>query len=414
MAEKKISRNLAFGVLGALVGVIAIAFIFSVGSGKFERQQAEVIAEQKRKAFETQEPGKPEDVMRQFAEQERILKEQREKMQQAQGLTPDGHIPGSVEDTSPPVRPGAPLPPPMPGGVQAGSVGGLMAPAAPAAPGVATGQPVITGESPAARAMALPEVYERYPGQGVLGGTVPGADLAADAASAQQAKPAATQTSVGSAGGGQEAERRVYRAATPMYPPTRRLLRQGAVIDAVLVNGINTQLPGRIQLRTVADVYDSVGDRELLLPKGTVLIGGFGEPITRAGLDRVPVSINRIVLGDGRAIDLVANPVSDEHGYSGVPAEFHSNLLRAIGPSALVAWIGYKIDKAQAGKSTATTGTASGTQPPNISQQIIPKIEERVDERYGAARPYYTIEPGTRLTLVLSEDVVIPPYQVVR
>jgi len=198
-----------------------------------------------------------------------------------------------------------------------------------------------------------------------------------------------------------------YEVTRPKASPTKYLLAQGSIIDVVLNNEINTQNPGTVQMRVVSDVYDSTGHRRLLIPKGSKIIANYGQSSNRSGLDRIPIVATRIIFSDGRAIDLSSTQVSDIMGNVGAPAEHHSNLLRAIGPSALVAWIGYMVDK-EIGVTTVPSTSQNPTASQSISQQIIPKIEERIASRYGAALPYYTIDAGTRLTIVLSQDLSIP------
>ncbi len=378
--EKKISRSLLVGGVIFLAIVLSILFGLLVGSGKKERtEQVGLAEEQKIKAFKEDTTEDPAEM------QKRLLKQQEEKekemKRQAELL---------LQDFSPPSRADLDRLEP-PSGVNREDFGD------------AGFQPNL-----AAKAMVLPQIYENY--KSVTNAPTHTPKQEEDALSDREAQELGLKDE--SASNGETRKLGTYPTNKPRAPDSYRLLRQGAIIDAVLVNGINTQLPGTIQLRTVADVYDSVGNRKLLIPKGSVMYGSFGAPISQAGLDRIPISINRIMFSDGRAIDISGSPVADSQGYMGAPARFHSNLLRALGPSTLVAWIGYKIDQSQMKdrSSQPTTGVGSGTvnQPPNVSQQIIPKIEERIASRYESAMPYYTIEPGTRIYMVLAEDIVIP------
>jgi type IV secretory pathway VirB10-like protein len=261
-------------------------------------------------------------------------------------------------------------------------------------------------------AMAMPEIFD-------AGSKKPLADQAVE----KLAKDGQTDRPRGSAGGdtqGTKSDRSGRKAASlddepldryevtrPKASPTKYLLAQGSIIDVVLNNEINTQNPGTVQMRVVSDVYDSTGHRRLLIPKGSKIIANYGQSTNRSGLDRIPIVATRIIFSDGRAIDLSSTQVSDIMGNVGAPAEHHSNLLRAIGPSALVAWIGYLVDK-EIGVTTVPSISQNPTAAQSISQQIIPKIEERIASRYGAALPYYTIDAGTRLTIVLSQDLSIP------
>lgn len=193
----------------------------------------------------------------------------------------------------------------------------------------------------------------------------------------------------------------------PEKAPSRYLLQEGSIIDVVLLGSINTQNPGRVQFRVVSDVYDSLGGRNLLVPKGSKLIGAYGTP-PNFGLDRVPISINRLVFSDGRSVMLRDTDISDAMGAIGAPAEFHSNIWRAIGPAALVAWIGFKVDESlQPNQPAAPSGSTTAAQ--TVSQSTIPEIQKRILQRYGAAEPYYTKEYGERLSIIVASDIAIPP-----
>jgi type IV secretory pathway VirB10-like protein len=264
----------------------------------------------------------------------------------------------------------------------------------------------------AENAMAMPEIFDAGTKKPLVDKAVEqvapeerGAKSRAAAGDAQGAKSASAPAKAATSLDEEPLAR--YEVNRPKASPTQYLLAQGSIIDVVLNNEINTQNPGSVQMRVVSDVYDSTGQRRLLIPKGSKIIASYGQSTNRSGLDRIPIVASRILFADGRAIDLSPTPISDTMGNVGAPAEHHSNLLRAIGPSALVAWIGYLVDK----KVGVTAVPSAGQQPTasqSISQQIVPKIEERIASRYGAALPYYTIDAGTRLSIVLAQDLSIP------
>jgi type IV secretory pathway VirB10-like protein len=261
-------------------------------------------------------------------------------------------------------------------------------------------------------AMSMPEIFDAGTQKPLVDRAVEqvapderSAKSRAAAGDAQGAKSASAPAKAATALDDEPLDR--YEVNRPKASPTQYLLAQGSIIDVVLNNEINTQNPGSMQMRVVSDVYDSTGQRRLLIPKGSKIIANYGQSTNRSGLDRIPIVASRVLFADGRAIDLSPTPISDTMGNVGAPAEHHSNLLRAIGPSALVAWIGYLVDK----KVGVTAVPSAGQQPTasqSISQQIVPKIEERIASRYGAALPYYTIDAGTRLSIVLAQDLSIP------
>ena len=278
------------------------------------------------------------------------------------------------------------------------------APRAPAAQPQAAGEP---------SALAMPEIFEQRGGAMVH-------RVVQRVAPAETGQAGAQPAGANGEQGAQNGANAYASDADPLgateptraqRSPTNYFLAQGSIIDVVLVSEVNTQNPGQIQFRVVSDVFDSRGERRLLIPRGTRLLGGFGANPNRVGLDRVPITINRMIFTDGRSITLAGGQVGDLMGNSGAPAEHHSNLWRAIGPSALVAWLGFFVDR-ELGTTQQASGSQqnqSGTQ--SVTQQIMPRIEERIAERFGAAQPYFTIEAGARLTLMLAQDLAITPFE---
>jgi len=55
--------------------------------------------------------------------------------------------------------------------------------------------------------------------------------------------------------------------------PVRYQLRAGFVIPAVLLSGVNSEVPGTIIAQVAQDVFDNATGTELLIPQGARLIG---------------------------------------------------------------------------------------------------------------------------------------------
>lgn len=406
-----VSRKfITFGLI-AFVAVVVIFVIFMTWGDGLEQQRAQAAAvEQQERAQQVA----AQDVPR-IQEAERILLEQqqaaaREAARAAaaqaaagQAQRPAGLTQAEARRVAEQIDLDAPL----------RALTDAPAPRAPAAQPQAAGEP---------SALTMPEIFEQRGGAMVHRVVQRAAPAEAGQAGAQ---PAGANGEQGAQNGARQAPpapaANAYASdADPLgateptraqRSPTNYFLAQGSIIDVVLVSEVNTQNPGQIQFRVVSDVFDSRGERRLLIPRGTRLLGAFGANPNRVGLDRVPITINRMIFTDGRSITLAGGQVGDLMGNSGVPAEHHSNLWRAIGPSALVAWLGFFVDR-ELGTTQQASGSQqnqSGTQ--SVTQQIMPRIEERIAERFGAAQPYFTIEAGARLTLMLAQDLAITPFE---
>lgn len=395
---RNVSRNLiVWGLLAFGALVLALVMLMTVGGGVEQKQQQSRAEDEAKRVERVTESAKPS-----LEQAQQLLQAQQQAQQQP-----------------------AALPPPVISGVPVQGTDRLPASQDPIVSSGSSVAPRIDiadvdrrareregqrfQETTAARAHvsgAMPEIFD-------VGQAKPLAEQALDAAQdgsnvrAQQARQQQARAEQGGQNSAGAADQ-PYETQRPQRAPSTRVLTEGAVLDVVLINEINTQNPGNVQLRLVSDVYDSLGHRQLLIPKGARLIASYGAQNNRVGLDRISLQVRRIVFPDGRSLAWEGSPITDAMGNTGAPAEHHSNLLRAIGPSAVVALLGYWADK-QLGPTTVAGGQQQPSATQSVTQQILPKIEERIAQRYGAAQPYYTIEAGQRLSLVLTRDFEIPP-----
>ncbi|MDE3027623.1 MAG: TrbI/VirB10 family protein, partial [Paracoccaceae bacterium] len=101
-----------------------------------------------------------------------------------------------------------------------------------------------------------------------------------------------------------------YLAATRTPPVSGREVKAGTVIPAVMVGGINSDLPGQIVGQVSRNVYDSASGNSLLIPAGAKVIGTYDSSVTH-GQKRVLVAWTRIIFPDGSSISLRGMPGAD-------------------------------------------------------------------------------------------------------
>ena len=53
------------------------------------------------------------------------------------------------------------------------------------------------------------------------------------------------------------------------------MIRAGFVIPAIMISGINSDLPGQVMAQVSQNVYDTATGNHLLIPQGTRLIGAY-------------------------------------------------------------------------------------------------------------------------------------------
>jgi type IV secretion system protein VirB10 len=201
-----------------------------------------------------------------------------------------------------------------------------------------------------------------------------------------------------------------WHAPTQVENPVRYQLRAGFVIPAVLLSGVNSEVPGTIIAQVAQDVYDNATGTELLIPQGARLIGSYSANV-QYGQSRLFVVWQRIVFPDGRALDIGAEPGTDSAGYAGFKDRVDSHWVRIFGSavlmSAISAGVAYSQDR---------NGQASGNySAPSFGQEL----SAATGQQFGQAAaklleknldiaPELKIRPGYRFSILLIKDFVFP------
>lgn len=182
----------------------------------------------------------------------------------------------------------------------------------------------------------------------------------------------------------------------PVLPWT---LQAGSVIAASLITGLNSDLPGFVTAQVTENVYDSVTGRNLLIPQGSRLIGGY-DSVVAFGQRRALVVWQRIILPDGSSIRIDNVPATDASGYTGLAdkVDFHTwQFLKGVALSTL---LGVSSELALSGQSDLVQAIRMST------QDEVARAGNQVTQRNLGVQPTITIRPGTRVRLVVHKDLV--------
>lgn len=186
-----------------------------------------------------------------------------------------------------------------------------------------------------------------------------------------------------------------------------RVIHRGVMLRAVLSSRIDTRNEGPIVATITRDVYDTVTVEDILVPKGSRLVGKYSTSVD-AGVDRITVVFDYLALPDGRTVPLPAMPAAAGDGTIGVEGDYKSNILRAIGPAFVVAALGQWVDRqGRPDNSTAIPGQTV-VQSQTVMEQVVPEISRSVAERYSSARPYFIADAGQEIRIVVTQEIEIP------
>jgi type IV secretion system protein TrbI len=199
-----------------------------------------------------------------------------------------------------------------------------------------------------------------------------------------------------------------YLQASRRDPISPYEVKAGTVIPAVMIGGINSDVPGMIVGQVAENVYDTATGRYLLIPQGAKLIGAYDNSVSQ-GQTRVVVIWNRIIYPDASSIDLGSMPGADEGGYAGFNDQVNTHLWAKLGNALLIsiAAAGVQLSQPQAvnGQNYNSQQIAAGA----LGQQFGELGQEYA--RAGLAIPNtLEIRPGYRFVVMVNKDMVLRPW----
>lgn len=190
-------------------------------------------------------------------------------------------------------------------------------------------------------------------------------------------------------------------------PESPYMVLAGDFIPAVLVQGINSGLPGELVARVSREVRDSVVGKVVLIPQGAHLLGTYNNDVTY-GQDRVLVVWHRLRFPNGQTIQLQGMPGIDLSGYAGLKDKVDTHLwplFRAVLLSSVLS-IGTRIPAGNPQGYLPTLGQEFAQDFGNAANQAGQQIVRRELQR----PPTIAIRPGMQFNVFVLKDLVLQPY----
>ncbi len=205
-----------------------------------------------------------------------------------------------------------------------------------------------------------------------------------------------------------------------LHPPASPYtVMAGSVIPAVLIGGINSDLPGPVLAQVSENVFDSATGKSLLIPQGSRLIGAYRNA-SAWGQQRVQIAWQRLIFPNTASMDLPQMPGTDQGGYAGFADQVNNHYLATFGTAAVMSLIsagqmvgqmatfggggtygGYGYYQpnqwAMAGE---TAGAGASGQLGGVGQQMTARGMNR--------SPTIEIRPGYQFDVMVTEDLVFP------
>ncbi len=190
-----------------------------------------------------------------------------------------------------------------------------------------------------------------------------------------------------------------FRLATPTSP---YIVQAGSIIPAALITGIRSDLPGQITAQVTQNVYDSVTGQHLLIPQGSRLLGEYDSQVS-FGQNRVLLAWDRLILPDGRSIQLDRLPGADVGGFAGLQDRVDQHwggMLRAAFISTLLS-VGTQVGDGSDDDLVRALRQGSSDSIARTGQDLV--------RREMNVQPTLTVRPGFVLRVIVTRDLVLAP-----
>jgi type IV secretory pathway VirB10-like protein len=178
----------------------------------------------------------------------------------------------------------------------------------------------------------------------------------------------------------------------------------------MLITSVSSELPGEIVGQVSRNVYDSRTQRQLLIPKGSRLIGSYENQVA-AGQGRLLVAWTRLILPDGRSMRLPGLALADRQGNAGAHGKIDNHWRRVFGNALLLSAIGAGVQLSQPTQSSLLSAPSAGQVVAGAVGQELSNVALEILRRGMDVTPTISIPAGEVFNVLLSGDLLFEePY----
>ena len=190
-------------------------------------------------------------------------------------------------------------------------------------------------------------------------------------------------------------------------------IKTGTVIPAVMVSGINSDLPGVMIAQVSQNVWNTANGKYLLIPQGAKLYGVYDSRVVY-GQERVLIAWNRVIFPDGSSVTLGAMPGADMSGYAGFHDKVNNHYMRIFGSaffmSAILGTTAYTLDKVDEDGNNSDNPSFQDEMTTALAQQMGSAAMQLLQRNLNI-KPTLEIRPGYQFNVITTKDVAFSePY----
>ncbi|WP_339145267.1 TrbI/VirB10 family protein [Pseudoalteromonas galatheae] len=199
---------------------------------------------------------------------------------------------------------------------------------------------------------------------------------------------------------------------TSVKTPQPFQIHAGFVLPAVMISSINSDLPSQIIAQVSQNVYDTPTGRHLLIPQGTRLVGMYDSNVSY-GQERVLVAWQRLILPDGKSLDIGSMSGVDGIGRAGFADQVNHHFWRIFGSALMMSVVTAGVELSQDDSSQNINGSKSTSDALSeaLGQQLGQATARMIMKNLNIA-PTIEIRSGFRFNVMVNKDIVFDsPYK---
>lgn len=182
-------------------------------------------------------------------------------------------------------------------------------------------------------------------------------------------------------------------------------LQAGSVIPAVLITGINSDVPGQIIGQVNQSVYSDINGK-LLIPEGTKLVGMYNSGVSY-GQNRVQAVWSRMIFPNGKSMN-ISFEGADQSGVSGFHDLTNTHFWSIMGDALMYSVLG-AVPELASGSNTNMSGGINASQAlAQSTGQEMAQTGEQFVQKGMNRQPTIHIRPGYKFNVIVSRDMVFP------
>ncbi|HDX6240925.1 TPA: conjugal transfer protein TrbI [Campylobacter fetus subsp. venerealis] len=199
-----------------------------------------------------------------------------------------------------------------------------------------------------------------------------------------------------------------YLEQVKQKPISAYEIKAGWNIPAVLITGVNSELPGQILAQITQNVYDTATGKYLLIPQGTKVVGDYSNNVIY-GQSRLLVAWNKIIFPNGDTLNIGNMQGASMDGYTGFEDQVDNHYFRIFGSALLLSSITAGIslaDKSDGHQTETASDKAIGQAIQQMGQVASKMIRKNMN-----ISPTLIIRPGYKFNIFVTKDIVLEPLE---